>query len=595
MKRHPFRRGFIVVTAYLAVALGLALVQFSNNTGFTMTIGSLTVSGKYAKGGDAKGQSKAGRKLVGPLAVFFNGMEFRLAGNEGLASVKGNTAPRPIAPASFENENNAVRIVLEDGTQLSFMTEFVDGEELLQARAAFPKGVTELRLPFRPLRSARSGEAIEGKPSLIVAGESFVLSGKIDNDKRAIILNSTSPTFAYGKFVAKKGFDPADFSIAAASDAASYNRIVQQWTDTAFVDWERSMAETPDEDSVVTYTAESSRRGNYRGAVAGVPKAFLDGTDRTYRSAVYFGRLDQGLRTYAAAERDTLGRLSKMVNERDPALFIEPDLISYLDVRGNRTLLDAIAAFTLSFDPTAMTPRQAAGFLEYSKDWKRIRPNQENPFDRLEDQSLFVFSGLLRKTQDDRVFLVENDTADSAFNLRAGRALIKAMGETKNKAWENIGRSLIVSALSLADASATLPTRLSLPAGAATPVPADGQRIPASRIYRFLHPEDLLPRTVPFQLDTATSIWIWTGAPIRAARDGNAIDIATDFPVGTTHYLLVRGVKPFVKIQLYGIDFRTDPRFERYDSSGWAYSQSEQTLMLKIKHRNPTEHIRIVY
>jgi hypothetical protein len=134
-----------------------------------------------------------------------------------------------------------------------------------------------------------------------------------------------------------------------------------------------------------------------------------------------------------------------------------------------------------------------------------------------------------------------------------------------------------------------------LPAGAATPVPADGQRIPASRIYRFLHSEDLLPRTVPFQLDTATSIWIWTGAPIRAALDGNAIDIATDFPVGTTHYLLVRGVKPFVKIQLYGIDFRTDPRFERYDSSGWAYSQSEQTLMLKIKHRNPTEHIRIVY
>jgi len=561
-----------------------------------MTIGSLTISGKYAKGGDAKAPAKAGRKLVGPLAIFFNGMEFRLAGNEGLASTQGNNAPRPLAPASFESENNAVRIVLEDGTQLSFTTEFVDGAELLQARAIFPKGVTELRIPFRPLRSARAGEAVEGKPSLIVAGDSFVLSGKIDNDKRVIILNSALPSFAYGKFVPKKGFDPAAFSIAAASDPASYNRIVQQWTDTALVDWERSMAGTPEEESVVTYIAESSRRGNYRGAVAGVPKAFLDGNERTYRSAVYFGRLDQGLRTYAAAERDTLGRLSRMVNERDPALFVEPDLISYLDIRGNRTLLDAIAAFTLTFDPTAMTPGQAVGFLEYSKDWKRIRPNQENPFGRLEDQSLFVLSGLLRKTPDDQVFLVENDTADSAFNLRAGRALIKSTEDSKNKAWENIGRSLMVSALSLADTGATLPSRISIAAGAAvSPAQADGQRVSASRVYRFLHAENILPRTVPFTLDAATSIWVWTGAPIRAARDGNAIDIATDFPVGTTHYLLVRGVKPFVKIQLYGIDFRTDPRFERYDSSGWAYSQSEQTLMLKIKHRTPTEHIRIVY
>jgi hypothetical protein len=303
--------------------------------------------------------------------------------------------------------------------------------------------------------------------------------------------------------------------------------------------------------------------------------------------------LDQGLRTYAATERDTLGRLSRMVNERDPALFVEPNLISYLDIRGNRTLLDAIAAITLTLDPTTMTADQAVGFLEYARDWKRIRPNQENPFDRLVDQALFVFSGLLRKTPEDQVFLVQNDKADPVFNLRAGRALIR---NPKNKAWEDIGRSLVVSALSLTDTSATLPSLISVPAGAAvTPAQTDGQRISASRIYRLLHPEDTLPRTVPFTLDATTSIWVWTGVPIRAALDGSAIDIAVDFPVGSTHYLLVRGVKPFVKIQLYGIDFRTDPRFERYDSSGWAYSPSEQTLMLKIKHRTPTEHIRIVY
>jgi len=59
--------------------------------------------------------------------------------------------------------------------------------------------------------------------------------------------------------------------------------------------------------------------------------------------------------------------------------------------------------------------------------------------------------------------------------------------------------------------------------------------------------------------------------------------------------MVVRGVKPFNRIQIYGMDFRTDPRFERYDSSGWAYSASEQTLLLKMKHRSPTEYVRIFY
>jgi hypothetical protein len=73
------------------------------------------------------------------------------------------------------------------------------------------------------------------------------------------------------------------------------------------------------------------------------------------------------------------------------------------------------------------------------------------------------------------------------------------------------------------------------------------------------------------------------------------LDIAAEFPVGETHYLLIRGVRPFAKLQLYGIDFRTDPRFERYDSSGWAYSPSEQALLVKMKHKSPAEHIRIFF
>jgi hypothetical protein len=43
------------------------------------------------------------------------------------------------------------------------------------------------------------------------------------------------------------------------------------------------------------------------------------------------------------------------------------------------------------------------------------------------------------------------------------------------------------------------------------------------------------------------------------------------------------------------MDFRTDPQFERYDSSGWSYNAQEQTLLLKMRHRATVEHVRIFY
>jgi hypothetical protein len=78
-------------------------------------------------------------------------------------------------------------------------------------------------------------------------------------------------------------------------------------------------------------------------------------------------------------------------------------------------------------------------------------------------------------------------------------------------------------------------------------------------------------------------------------REEGVLDVSVDFAAGETHYMMIRGLRPFTKIQLYGIDFRTDPRFERYDSSGWAYSASEQTLILKMKHKSPIEHVRIYF
>jgi hypothetical protein len=54
-------------------------------------------------------------------------------------------------------------------------------------------------------------------------------------------------------------------------------------------------------------------------------------------------------------------------------------------------------------------------------------------------------------------------------------------------------------------------------------------------------------------------------------------------------------VKPFSRIQLRGIDWRSDPQFEQYNAPGWMYSAAEQTLMVKIVQQEELDHIKILY
>ena len=41
--------------------------------------------------------------------------------------------------------------------------------------------------------------------------------------------------------------------------------------------------------------------------------------------------------------------------------------------------------------------------------------------------------------------------------------------------------------------------------------------------------------------------------------------------------------------------FRTDPRFETYNSSGYVYKKSSETLLLKSRHKSQVEKVRLVY
>ena len=393
---------------------------------------------------------------------------------------------------------------------------------------------------------------------------------------------------------AGKPFDPAGFVIAEAQSAQTFNDALGRWRDRSFVFWSRTAPQHGDEDTIIAYNADSVRRGAYRAAVASTPAAFRSGGQRSYRSSVYLGGMAQARSSFAAAEQESLSRIFRLINEQSPDLLKESHVFEFLALRGLSNQVTGALELVRSIDAATLTLEQCPGIFEAYMDVEQWFPQNENPFESLiEPARNLVAEGLVKDTERDTVLVYHGGGAESALNLRLGKALWVWADDTGSDDWAALGRSLVLSVLSLADDSGAVPALVQAEGGE-TSEGADG-RISAAVLYRILNPGEFYPRAAAI-VSGANGVWAWTASPfVSAVQNGESLDISVSFPVNETHYMIIRGIRPFVRLQLYNIDYRSDPQFERYDSSGWMYYPQDQILVLKMRHRAETEHIRIIF
>ena len=58
---------------------------------------------------------------------------------------------------------------------------------------------------------------------------------------------------------------------------------------------------------------------------------------------------------------------------------------------------------------------------------------------------------------------------------------------------------------------------------------------------------------------------------------------------------MVSGIDAFTEIEIYGLSFHSDPRFEAYNSSGFIYRDAQKALLLKSRHKSEIEVVRLFY
>jgi hypothetical protein len=233
----------------------------------------------------------------------------------------------------------------------------------------------------------------------------------------------------------------------------------------------------------------------------------------------------------------------------------------------------------------AMVP----GILENSLDMYRWHPDMVNPFAPLAEHALQLAANEMHR-DGDHVFVFSNARADSEFNLRLGVAVQKWGERTGNNEWAGVGRSLALSVISLSGDNGSVPAFLTRgETGSET-----GERISSARLYRILNENEHLPHAAA---TGASGIWAWTTATgVNISRTDTLMDISIRFPVGETHYVMLRNVPPFPLLQIYEVNWRRAVDFESYyNSSGWYYFEDERILVIKINQRSNAENVRIYF
>ena len=614
MRKPVFPRIITFILLYCGIFGLLIIIQFARQEGFTQPIGLFLVSGssrspleatteehQEEEGEEERPQAASSYQLRGSTAISFGGLVFHLAGeSEGpIILVQEDGSEFPLHPEVMEIYDDTAVFRFPLGVELTFSSRISGGVQELLISGVFPDYVAGLEIPISSQRRTGIRNTEEGPAIFHADGLDYSFGQGVFN-AQDMTLSLGRRQIAYREIPEGRILVHADFILPEAQNIDTYSQLILAWRNQNVSLWEQPIGGQYTEDMVIASVAEAFSRGSYRGAVAAVPPSFLQSTQRTYASSVYLGGMDMAQRSFNAQEQGILATLTAEINGGSLGFLNHPRVFEYLSVRGHMSLFDAARDLIYRTDPASLSLPLIPGILEAYLDLAQIQPNSPNPLEALMEQSLeIIFESLLRSADGTRVLVFEENRGSTLFNLRLGRALSEYGAHIQDPTWTGIGRSLVLSALSLGDPAGLVPAVITFSLTGDLYIDPEGGSLTSAALHSILRPLELYPRALTVS-SGPNPIWAWMGANLvstarRTDAQFDVLDIIMNFPVGESHYVIIQGIPPFGRMQLYGVDYRSDPQFENYNSSGWVYYPQTRTLVLKMLHRSAQETVRIIF
>jgi len=611
MRKSLITRILVIVLLYCAGFCFLVIVQFPNTGNFILTIGGMTIRGSYlqsshqalyasshtntdsmhtdllTENNDEDDENSGAitiespvHNITGGIKIIYGGLEFNLMKMKDfeksliLTGIDGNSSA--INPDLMITDEHSVRFGLPGGVMIVFNSTGSANNSELQIDAVFAESVSEISIPIAPYRSSliRGNEQL----GILYNGIRYFFSGsgqELENAK--LILSKTNTFISYYSGEEEPDiFNTADYIIARSNDN-EYENAISVWLDSSYARWNQNASSLQNELDIAAYLAEALRRGSYTAALASIPRDFINSPRHGYRSSGYIGGMTTAYRVFNTAEQDKINLITRITRDRSFDILKENRVLDYLLVRNNAALANNIMENIRNINPEEITLEHCPGILEIYNDIKQWRipviESAESQYESLIQRIISLVSeNIYRDKDNDLVYVFHAEETDfiitPEYNLRLGKALVSWAELARNTEWRAIGRSLALSALT-------------------------NSTIGNGNFYSIINTGNYYPKAL---LLADNGMWAWTISPsIRVANVNGNLNVEISFPPNMSHFVIIRGLPPFLRIQIHGQDWRTDSQFERYDSSGWIYYSQDQTLILKMRHRTTVESVRIFY
>ena len=562
--------GLLIVD--IVIIIGIFILQFRTDSSILKKIGNLQIS--MAKS-ETEDNSFA---LQNKLEVSYNGITLHSNDQNSIKIIqKDEPVAKNIKLISYTEEELQYTFNFTDDISVVVMLAQKEGDSPLTVYADIPKDVTDLYIPFNFSYNTKILNQENNK---------IIIEGKKQNwsvNASEIVENYLHLTYAdnlahYAIYDESKKFTLDDLINLASAEKSAYDQTVNTINTNLINTFKTSLNENNfTEQAVVAYISAMAKNGKYKAAIDDIPQDYKKSDSRTYLSAPFLNSLANMNTKLDSIIKDSNNKIKVAATNGMLDIFTIQNLAARLCIYSDKADVTTILRNAASADASSLTLAQISGILKtyvellnLNQDYAVIlEPVLDKCIQRITEACTF---------ENDVLTISENDTFLSVVQAaETGVSLMRYGMATRNDTYTKAGRVIVNSYLG---ESSSFDLRT------------------LSTIYPLLaYDNTFYPHIQLIHGSGKDVMWAWTCAnDIKYATDEEgALVLSIDFPLEHTHYVILKGIPAFEQIFIYDMAFRTDPRFETYNSSGYVYKSDTQTLLLKSRHKSQIEKIRMSY
>ena len=574
---HPIKKLLGLTVLYSVIIVGIFVLQFKSETAISGTVGDLRYS--LAQATDAQRQTV----LKNSMEVSFKGLQFTADKNHPLVLLEnGRRSGEHLTLISYQNASpSSITFSFTQDVELTFLVSGSAQESELSVRAKLPDGADALQLyctvtrghSVTPLTGSLFTVETQSQAYELAAAE---LSG--GKPSATITFTKDNPLLSYTRVVEQQGFTMDKAAQLALADRSLYEQTMQKLSAKIIEDFTAAVRNDSQlsELSVMAYVSAMAQASKYEQALDFIPASFKNSRRRTYLTAPYFGTLTQVYRSFSSRLESFRSMADEAVQTKSCAVFAQENLSSYIIQNYGSPRVTALLALPAELEEPPTTV-QAMGILRVYTELAESNKSMAAPLEPVIQTCLDVLTKacLLDQNNTVKLYTEEQTEMQPLDAIATGDTLIRYGNLMQKQEAQLFGYAVINSYF-------TDFSRYDL--------------FTLSEAYPLVSRTSWYPHMAVINTQNGQTITAWTCASSISSRTDGAgtMTLSIDFPTGLSHYLIISGIPQFKRIQIYGMDFRTDPRFETYNSSGYVYVADQRTLLLKSRHRSQVERVSII-